>query len=258
MTQINDRLFTFDLGTSATSAINTDANNSVQSIIIGLPENCTELQPKISILEKIKRLTELQDPDLTPIQTSNSTSSTSNYDFISLLASNLGYQVDINREDMQYTGDMGNLAYLEDNTYSAVDVGKYLRFMVANLPNWYKIKTTRNAIKVLLYSFGLIGDTNPKYTSDYDKNWILYNELDKFQNIPDNYYPTPHFAVTVEIDNSVDEVSFDNGRRNNVVKAIESVRPVNTVFEGLNGHVTRVFDINININTNVKMYMVIN
>jgi hypothetical protein len=158
---------------------------------------------------------------------------------------------------MQYTGDIGNLAYLENNVYSAVDIGKYLRFMVANLPNWYKIKTTQNAIKVMLYSFGLIGDINEYYTYDYNTKWIIYGD-DRLEFIPDNYYPTPHFAIKISIDDSIGSISFDNERRNNVIDAINSIRPINTVFKGLNGYVQRVLPpVIININTRVKINMVI-
>ena len=34
---------------------------------------------------------------------------------------------------------------------------KYLRFIISNLPTWYKIKTTRNSIRIMLFSFGIIG-----------------------------------------------------------------------------------------------------
>ena len=243
---IGARNFNFDMGTSSTSAISTDANNEAKKVSFILPDNYYSLNPKISILEKIKRLTELQDPDLIPIKT--------NYDFISLLGRNLGYQVDVNRENMQYTGNIDNSAYIEDNTYSAVDVGKYLRFMIANLPNWYKIKTTENAIRVLLYSFGLIGNINNYYTQDYNKYWLLdEGSVHGLDEIPDDYYPSPHYAVLVEIeDNLGSEVSFDEERRNKVVNAINSVRPVNTVFEKLGGH----FEINlpsVDININIKI-----
>ena len=47
---INDRLFNYDLGTSTNIACPNEANNSVQKIITNLPNNFTNIEPKISIL----------------------------------------------------------------------------------------------------------------------------------------------------------------------------------------------------------------
>jgi len=257
---INFREFTYDLESSdtniasATSAIPTDTYDDTQKIVIGLPTNAYDDDRKISILEKTKRLTELQDPDLIPIKIEQD-ANYSNYDFITLLAKNFGYQVDVSREQLAYTGSITDLASTENLATSAADIVKYLRFLVASLPQWYKIKTTDNAIKVMLYSFGLIGGMLPYYTQDYIYKWKLADENGSVENIPDDYYASPHFAVGVDIIESTGSITFDDDRRQKILDAIESVRPINTVFERLVGLAT--FDlpvVNIFINTRMRIY----
>ena len=67
----------------------------------------------------------------------------------------------------------GNLAEIDNGSSSISDQQKYLRFVVQNLPNWYKIKTTKNCSKVMLYSFGLIG--------------VWLNIIQSYSNINDNW-----------------------------------------------------------------------
>lgn len=179
---------------------------------------------KLSILEKINRLTELHDPELVDIE------------YIQFFANYLGYNVDLSR------GELGILTDQDSNDPAVQqDVKRYLRFVVSNLPNWYRIKSTRNAIKVMLFSFGLIGDILQRFTKDYKEdngtNWLTYREdIDSINSIPSDYYPTPHFSILVDLDASVTDISFSETRLN-VVKAINSIRPVNTVFTGITGYV---------------------
>lgn len=182
-------------------------------------------RPKISILEKINRLTELHDPDLVDTE------------YLQYFANYLGYSVDVNR---------GELGILEDASASdpatQEDIKRYLRFVVSNLPNWYRIKTTRNAVKVMLYSFGLIGDILQLFTKDYKPddgtNWRVFREdQDGDINLmPSDYYPTSHFTILIDLDQSLTEISFTESARQNVFKAVNSVRPANTVFEGITGY----------------------
>jgi hypothetical protein len=179
---------------------------------------------QISVLEKIYRLPELHDPDLMDI------------DKIQYFANNLGYNVNVNKSQFGVVG--GN----------ADDVDKYLRFMVSNLPNWYKIKSTRNSIKSMLFSFGLIGDIVYYYTKDYDEdnnNWIYGNVyFDQTENklkedlskINNSWYPTPHFSVWYDINKSNTNFSYDTTKQKQIYNAIDSVRPVNTVFKGIIGN----------------------
>lgn len=187
---------------------------------------------KISILEKINRITELQDPDYI------------NVDNIQFFANNLGYNVNINREQF--------------GTENNIDIEKYLRFMVGNLSNWYKIKSTRNSIKTMLFSFGLVGDLVYYYTKEYDefgRNWmygdIYFDENDNklkedLSNIPSTWYPTSHFSVWYDINKSGTNFSYyDSIKRNQIINAIDSVRPINTVFKGIIGKYSTNKTINI-------------
>jgi hypothetical protein len=107
---------------------------------------CVPVTGRISILEKIFRLTELFDPDLIPIE------------LMQFYAENLGYTVGLSRD---------NVGFGVSASDSVINQKKYLRFMIRNLPTWYKIKTTRNSVKMMLYSFGLIGDFIYYFTKDY-------------------------------------------------------------------------------------------
>ena len=112
--------------------------------------NCEPLPGYISILEKIYRLVDNFDPWLMPEEN------------IQHHASNLGYPLELTRDDL------GLEDYAEtDSDVLAVNKKKYFRFMADSLPDWYKIKTSRAAIRVLLYSFGLLGDCVYYYTKNY-------------------------------------------------------------------------------------------
>lgn len=202
-----------------------------------------ENQTKISVLEKVSRLTELHDPDLIDIE------------YIQYFANYLGYSVDVNR------GELGVLAD-RDSTNPAVqeDVKRYLRFIVSNLPNWYKIKTTDNAVKILLYSFGLIGDLITRYTNDYRKdngsNWINFRDgRDSIKDVPRDFYVTSHFVISIELDESTTNFSLNRVTRNNVLDAIESIRPANTVFDRALGHVSRSETIAIQALASNRVYL---
>jgi len=180
---------------------------------------------KFSILEKIFRLSETHDPDLIDI------------DFIQYFAKNLGYSLNVYRDDVG--SELGNFGTTE-NILNQGDINKYLRFMVSNLPMWYKIKTTESAVQVMLYSFGLVGDLI-KYYTDMNSNqkWSWYLDYSKqLQDVPQNSYSTPHFALKIDIDSSVDIVS-DITRRAAVIRAIDSIRPINCVFKQLSGYIER-------------------
>jgi hypothetical protein len=141
---------------SATSAISLDTPaNDVK--IIDLSGSCLINTKEISILEKIQRLTELVDPDYIPIE------------LIQFYGSNLGFDnVDLSRDNVGYDYVGGN---------EEANQKKYLRFLMNNLSTWYEIKGTRSAIKLAMYSFGLVGDFVYYYTLDYmDKQGI--NSID--------------------------------------------------------------------------------
>jgi len=198
---------------------------------------------KISILEKVKRLTELHDPDLIDIE------------YIQFFAKNLGYNINLTRDQIGVGSDVGNLATLDPTACSATDQSKYLRFMVRNLPNWYKIKSTNNAVKIMLYSFGLIGDIVEYYTNQYNTNgnWVLDYD-GSLTDIPNDYFPTPHFAVVVNVDESAN-ISLDAARREKILAAIESIRPINTVFEQLSAYMLRTITLYAGLVTRFNKYI---
>jgi len=261
--------------------------------------NCTRPKENISVLEKIYRLTELFDPDLIPIE------------LIQFYASNLGYDVGLSRNNVGFDGILSGATDSD-----LIDQNKYLRFMIRNLPTWYKIKTTRNSIKMMLYSFGLVGDfiyyftknykdpttgigidtleyggqdpnnygVNPdegKYThpenltstelnelkcdpvewkkfkenrskyigvlreitqSENNADWVLTDvdlttTNEDISNIPNGYFPTPHFKLWFDILESMNNgnLSTDLKRQELISEAIKAIKPINTVFEGITG-----------------------
>jgi len=194
---------------------------------------------KISILEKIDRLQELQDPDLMDI------------DYLEYFADNLGYDININKSEL---GDLSSVN--QDNICSADKAQRYMRFAIRNLPIWYKIKTTRKSIRILLYSFGMIGDISTYYTNNYlpeseGGKWIVPDftmKSDSLVNIPKEFYPTSHFGIWVDLNLSENNLNWETAKREQIVNAIESIRPANTVFRKLGGY------INTSINSYISMY----
>jgi PKD repeat protein len=201
---------------------------------------------RISILEKVARLTELHDPDLIDIE------------YIQFFAANLGYNINVSRDEIGNSGTNDNFGTTEiAGSCSATDINKYLRFVVQNLPTWYKIKTTRNAIKVMLYSFGLVGDIIEYFTKDYKDGGLWRADYNgDLEDIENNWFPTPHFAVFVDFDLSSD-ISFEISRRQKVIRAIESIRPINTVFRRLVGYVKRIMPLSVACYMRATRYVVI-
>lgn len=284
---------------STTNEVNTPSTN-VANIFVN--NTCEIFKENISVLEKINRLTELFDPDLIPIE------------LIQFYASNLGYDVGLSRENVGL--DFSNT---EDNI---INQKKYLRFMIKNLPTWYEVKTTRNSVKMMLYSFGLVGDIvyyftknylDPKtgiglYTLEYggqdvdnygmrdnvyrhSNSNITYKELQKLKcnlsewekfkknkndfsnilidinnggkfdwiltdidktstkedisNIPNEYFSTPHFRLWFDIQESIvnGNLTIDLKRQKLISDAINAIKPINTVFEGVTGVYRTLVDI---------------
>jgi hypothetical protein len=248
-----DFLNTMYSGLCGFQTVETKINTSASTLAFNTPSQNLSVDPRISILEKIKRLTDLHDPDLIDIE------------YIQFFAKYLGYNVEISR------GEIGGFGSFETSATvcSASENEKYLRFMVANLPNWYKIKTTRDMIKVMLYSFGLVGDivqyyTKPIAQGGYDRNFINWkpDDNDDLATIPDNWFPTPHFSVKVDIDRSIDENSDVYNILNilmasgdKIIRAIESVRPINNVFHNLTAITTEYIDLWVGAQTRFSRYI---
>ena len=231
--------------TSANPAVETDATD-VQSIAISNPANTAN--QKISILEKVQRIAELHDPDLIDLE------------YIQHFANNLGYDIDINRNEVGISaaGSLGTGDFGDDSSCLASDSDRYLRFTVRNLPTWYKIKTTDNAIKVMLYSFGLVGELIEYFTDSYSATsdggkWRL-DYTGEFTDIDPTWFPTPHFAISINIDDSAN-ITDDVNRRKKVINAIESVRPINTVFKKLAAYLKRTSIIYVGAVMRMRRYI---
>lgn len=213
--------------------------NYLNTLYTSVDEPCN-----ISMLERIKRLQDLRSID--KIETTN----------IPHYADMLGYDVGINKSEIglfNYTsaGYSDTLSEYQD---------KCLRFVVKNLPNWYSIKTTRNAVKMMLLSFGIIGDVIEFYTLDYENYWkqnrvtgttIVSPTLTK------EWYPTPHISVGIDLKNSPYQQIYSDQTKK-IVNAMESIRPANVVINGLQGYVSEVQTRSVNITMNFRSVKNIN
>lgn len=180
----------------------------------------------ISTLEKTKRLRDFRNIDKIDSQ------------YIYQYANMLGYDVGINRAEI---GTFSSTS----GTYSD-SLEKYqekcLRFVVGNLPNWYSIKTTRNSVKMMLLSFGIIGDLIENYTLDYDKYWKQNRVVSgKFidESITKEWYPTPHVSVGIDLKNTPNSTVYSEQVKK-VINSMESIRPANVVIDSLQGYVTDI------------------
>jgi hypothetical protein len=157
-----------------------------------------------------------------------------------------------------------------------------VRALIENLPYWYKIKGTDDSIKILLYSFGLVSEIHNYYTKNYSvkqKDWdtadVFYNNssvktdvnyvnrlTEDLSNIPDDWYPTPHFSVKFDYNNSwsslagADSVMRDMGRFGEMVDAISAAKPINNVFKGLSGIFRnyKLHEVNVSSNINIRKH----
>ena len=238
--------YSYDHPVSATPVISTDTKSVEHTRIL----SATDTSNKMSIVEKVYRLSEVKDVDLIDIE------------YIQYFAENLGYNINVYRPEVGNVGESIGIyaerAQYSNSATSASDINAYLRFMVANLPNWYKIKTTDNAMKVMLYSFGLIGDIINYYTDSYihtddGGKWVQGSE-ENLALVPKEYFSTPHFAIRIFLDES-DNSLIDALKRNSVIRAIESMQPINTVFRQLSGYVLRQMNLNAMAYTRLTRYM---
>jgi hypothetical protein len=238
-------------GVNGLTIANTEVSANCNASLYSIPDHDLESAPKLSILDKINRLTELHDPDLIDIN------------YIQYFAKYLGYDFTISRDQIGQFGTVYDSQYKSD-----YDSNKWLRFLVSNLPNFYKIKTTKNAIRTALYSFGLIGDIATYYTKDYSqdfKNWKL-DDQDDLATIKKDWYPTPHFSALINLDKSINrsipsgmdllELLIKEGE--GITKAIESLRPANTVFHRLGLYTSESATIwvggNVRFNRYIRIY----
>jgi hypothetical protein len=166
--------------------------------------------------------------------------------------------------------DSYDLGYYVDNKLKKELAEKQVRALIENLPYWYKIKGTDNSLKILLYSFGLVAEVHNFYTSNYSterKDWdvadVYYNTSrlkttknnvnslsEDFTDIPDNYYPTPHFQIRFDINETYSGtkktgVLRDMEKYGEMIMAIHAAKPINDVFQGLVGILRTSNDIHV-------------
>ncbi len=210
-------------GTPGFEAVETVTSPNVTTPSYTYPMAHYSVEQKMGMLDKIKRIADMSDPNLIDIN------------YINMFAANLGYNINIRK------GEVGFGMIQSDSPCNSSDNERHIRYMLSELPHWYKIKATHDMFKVMLYSFGLVGDILNYYTKTYSdtngSDWKI-----KYQNgisdlIPDDWYPTPHYAIAVNVDNSINYF-FDLQESEKVIRAIESVAPVNGVFRGLIGLVS--------------------
>lgn len=176
----------------------------------------------ISILEKIDQLIDLQDPERIEL------------DHIHHLASNLGYNMTV------------NILQSKDISELSGDLKKYVRFFVASLIEINRMKTTKDCIRGLMHSVGVLTNiyyhwTN-EYDSEYDLNWRESNENDIYdesgvENVhvtENDFFLTPHFRLDLDISN-VDLTTSELmvGILTRVAQSVDAVKPVNTVSQDL-------------------------
>lgn len=166
----------------------------------------------VSILKKIELLFTLRDPDLIDEK------------FIQYFANQMGYNINYSKLDITNV--------TEDETNH--DINGYLRQTIRSLPHWYKFKSTNNAIIMLMYSFGIVSDILNLWTNDYENNWK--SESPRFEQdvtppggLTEGYYPTPHYQIVV---NDTRTPPGWQTNLDNIITLVESIKPINTVFEG--------------------------
>ena len=151
-------------------------------------------------------------------------------DYFQYFANHFGYEVDVNKEVI------GQFNTLDDN-----DVNEYIRLSLKNIPSFNRIKTTENAIQVILYSFGIVAELLYLWTNDYNQNWKeesrSNNQNVRFDiihtDIETPYYPTPHFNLGINISKTPPSWSnnFDD-----IIKVFTNIKSINSVMRGISGY----------------------
>lgn len=210
-------------GTDIYQFYENDGNLRIRNLEATISFSATDFRKSlntISVLEKIRRLTELHDPDLIDLE------------YIQHYTDYMGYDVDINRETLgiflkQNEPDWDQFSDAEKQKLE----DDYLRFAITNLPTWYKIKTTDNAITTMLYSFGLITELHYYFCTKYgDKSTWISQVQGSVNELTKEHFQTPHFGLLVNLEDSQNDFLRNPERMEAIVNAINSVKPINTVF----------------------------
>lgn len=202
-----------------------------------------------SILEKINRIAFNKDPSVI------------DFEYIQFVAEQMGYNINVEQED------------IENNEYYTTkeDKENALRAIIRNLPEFYKIKCTKNGLEALLLSFGIVGEiiylytigdeTQAGYADFIDARYIEGSEDDMMPDdtlaqelmtsrlnnpslastVTSDWFPSPHFKV--ELDLLKQNLSLDANKLGLSIlnKAVKKTKPINTVFRGFYGHMMNNF-----------------
>lgn len=163
----------------------------------------------LTILEKIKKLTEMHDADEI------------DYEYINFFANYLGYDIGITKTI---------IATISGEEEESENVQRQVRQIVRELPNWYRIKSTRDAIKIMLYSFGIVSDLQQYYSSNYSTFKLnTSTSAGSFSSdVTNDLWPTPHFSLNINLFESIPEWVT---QIENIIKLIDDVKPINVVLD---------------------------
>jgi hypothetical protein len=202
-----------------------------------------------SILDKIRKIAYSHDPDVI------------DYEYIDFIASQMGYNIDLDRDDIENNGIYA----------TAEEKEQALRSVIRNLPNFYKIKCTKNGLEALLLSFGIVGDIVYLYTignnkkqgyADFIDSRLIegYNEDGQYtssdmlklkearaengslaNSVISDWFPSPHFRV--ELDLLTQNLRINKNKLGIALinSAVKKTKPINTVFQGFYGKMTDKF-----------------
>ena len=167
------------------------------------------------LIEKVERLMYLKDWNVIDI------------DLIGYLARYIGYDI------TTLTSDINENPFYNNTE----ERNKALRQAVMNLPQFYTLKSTEPGLKMLLATYGAIGEIVKMWTRTNDpyKEFIEEGELkgqamnDAMNNTPSFFQPIPHFTVKLDV-NANSGLSQDEQRLH---QAIMDFKPINTYFDGL-------------------------
>ncbi len=190
--------------------------NYLNTLYVSTDDSCN-----LSTLEKIKKLQEFRNIDKIDSE------------YMYQYANMLGYDIGINKSQIgTFSSSTGNYS----DTFEQYQ-DKCLRFILGDIPNWYSIKTTRNAVKIMLLSYGMIGDIVENYTLDYNLFWkqnkVRYDQYVS-NDISKEWYPTPHISVGIDLNNTPYENAYSDSIKN-IISSMESIRPANVVIDSLQG-----------------------
>lgn len=250
----------------------TSTKNVSQSYIENF---CNVPTNTISILEKVARLTDLFDPWLMPIDKIQYYANNLGYDVgLNRDDIGVGGEVtadvpeSLRNKYLRFMASQLPEWYRTKTTRPSIRTMLYSFGLVGDIVYYYTKEYTDK------FADAVLSNQNDKEVADFlsdvrEGNILTYDELRKqlctlrsnidtvvslldrnvwmlsrtntasieedISNIPDTYFPTPHFRVMFDLLSSFDAQTYtkDLTRHERVVRAISTIKPINTVFEGV-------------------------